>query len=89
MEESVACVDEGVPYIYLAMLKSQFQVIVDRLVGDLAEESQVGDTNLLLLGGFKGGLLDLALARLTAIADICDSFGATKTTLLFPALGTS
>lgn len=71
------------------MLESQFQVIVDRLVGDLAKQSQVGDTNLLLLGGFKGGLLDLTLARLTAIADVCDSFGTTKATLLFPALGTS
>ncbi|KAJ5085236.1 hypothetical protein N7532_010007 [Penicillium argentinense] len=69
------------------MLKSQFQVIVDRLVRDLAQQRQVGHTDLLLLGGLEGGLLDLRLTGLATITDVGDRFGATKAALLFPAYG--
>jgi hypothetical protein len=71
------------------MLESHFQVIVDRLIGDLAQQCQVRNTDLLLLRSLKGGLFDLRLAGLSAIANIGGSFRAAKSTLLFPALRAS
>lgn len=70
------------------MVKPQFQVVVNGFVGDLAEQGEVRDTDLLLLGALEGGLLDLRFA-LSTIADICDCFGAPKATLLLATLGTS
>ena len=71
------------------MLEAKLQVLVNRLVGDLAEQGEVGDTDLLLLGGLECGLLDLTLAGLTAITDVGDCFVAPKATLLLPAYGAS
>jgi hypothetical protein len=45
--------------IYLPAFESLLKVVVDGLVRDLAEEGQVGNTNLLLLGRLEGGLLRL------------------------------
>lgn len=71
------------------MLESHLQVIVDRLIGDLAQQSQVRNSYLLLFGSLKGGLFDLRLSGLSAIANICGSFSAPESTLLFPALRAS
>jgi len=79
----------ALPYINLAMLETELQVLVDSFVGDLAKQGKVGDTDLLLLGGLEGGLLDLGLAGLPAIAHIGDCFVAPKATLLLPAYGAS
>jgi hypothetical protein len=71
------------------MLEAEFQVLVDSLVGDLAEEGKVGDTDLLLLGGLEGGLLDLGLAGLATVAHVGDCLVAPEATLLLPAYGAS
>lgn len=71
------------------MLESHLQVVVDRLIGDLAQQCQVRNSDLLLLGRLKCGLFDLRLSGLSAIANISDSFGAPESTLLFPALRAS
>lgn len=79
----------ALPYINLAMLEAELQVLIDRFVGDLAEQGEVRDTDLLLFGGLKGGLFDLALAGLAAVTDVGDCFIAPEATLLLPALGAS
>lgn len=56
------------------MLKAQLQVVINSLVGDLAEQCQVGNTDLLLLRTLEHSLLDLRFAGLATIADICNSF---------------
>ena len=71
------------------MLETELQVIIDGFIGDLAQQREVRDTNLLLLGTFKGGLLDLRLARLSAIAHIGDSLVAPKAALLLATYGAS
>lgn len=43
----------------LATLESLLEVFVDGLVGDFAEQGEVGYANLLLLGDFVCGLLGL------------------------------
>jgi hypothetical protein len=50
----------------LAMLEALLQVVVDGLVGDLAQQREVRDSDLLLLGDFEGGFLDLRL-RIAAV----------------------
>jgi hypothetical protein len=45
--------------INLGAFESLLQVLIDGLVGDLTQQSQIGDTNLLLLSCLKGGLLGL------------------------------
>jgi hypothetical protein len=50
----------------LAVLEALLQVVVDGLVGDLAQQRQIRDSDLFLLGDFKGGLLDLRL-RIAAV----------------------
>ena len=45
--------------VYFTSFESLFQVLVDGFVGYFAQEGQVGNTNLLLLGCLKGGLLGL------------------------------
>lgn len=45
--------------IDLAPFEPLLQVLVDGFVGYFAQEGQVGNTNLLLLGCLKGGLLGL------------------------------
>lgn len=80
----------ALPYINLIMVESQFQVVINGFVGDLAEQRKVRDTDFLLFGSLKGGLLDLRLATgLATIAHIGDGFRTTKATLLLAALGTS
>lgn len=70
------------------MLKSQFQVIVDGLVGDFTEQRKIRNPDFLLLGALKGRLFDLRFP--TSVRDIIGSPGATKVTMfLFPAGGTS
>ena len=77
-------------YIDLIIVKAEFQVFVDSFVRNLAQQGQIRNANLLLLGAFKGGLLDLGLpARLTTITHIGDRFGAAKATLLLAAGGAS
>lgn len=78
----------ALPYINLIVFEPQFQIVVNGFVGDLAEQGEVRDTNLLFLGALKGGLLDLRFA-LPTIANIGDCFGASKAALLLAALGTS
>jgi hypothetical protein len=45
--------------INLAPLEPLLQILVDGFVGYFAQESQIGNTNLLLFGCLKGGLLGL------------------------------
>jgi hypothetical protein len=72
------------------MLKPQLQVLVDCLVGNLAQQRKVGNANLLLLCALEDGLSDLGLApRLPAVAHISGRFGATEPALLLPTCGTS
>lgn len=71
------------------MLESHLQVVVDRLIGDLAQQCQVRNSDLLLLRSLKGGLFDLRLSGLSAIANISDPFRAPESALLFPALRAS
>lgn len=49
-------------YIDFAILEPLLQVVVDGLVGDLADQGEVGNANLLLLGALEDGLADLGLA---------------------------
>jgi hypothetical protein len=46
----------GSTHVYLAILESLLQVVVDGLVGDLADQGQVGDSDFLLLGRLEDGL---------------------------------
>lgn len=65
----------ALPYIDLVMVKTEFQIIIDGLVGDFAQQGQVRNTNLLLLGALESRLLDLRLAaRYSAIAHVSDCF---------------
>ena len=57
----------GTTYIDLPILEPLLQVVVDGLVGHLADQGKIGDTNLLLLRSVKGRLLDI---RLTASSTI-------------------
>lgn len=52
----------GGPHIYLSIFKSLLQVLVYRLIGDLAEQSEIGNSDLLLLCGVERGLLDVWFA---------------------------
>lgn len=77
-------------YVDLVMFKAEFEILIDGLIGDFAEEGKIRDTNLLLLCAFEDGLLDLRLARLSSVAHIGGGLGATEAaTLLLPASRTS
>ena len=73
------------------MFEPEFQVIVDSLVGDLAEQCKVRNTNFLLLRRLKHGLLYLRLPpALSPITHIRGALGAAKaSTFLLPAERTS
>ena len=43
-------------HVYLAILESLLQVLVDGLVGDLADERKIRDANFLLFGRLEDGL---------------------------------
>jgi len=58
-------------HIDLAILKALLQVVVDGLVGNLANEGKIRDSHLLLLGALESGLPDLGLAA--AAAGLCGS----------------
>lgn len=45
-----------------AILETFLQVLVDSLIGDLAQQGEIRDTDFLLLSDLKGRLLDLRLA---------------------------
>lgn len=53
-------------YVDLTILESLLQVVVDGLVGNLADEGEIRDSDLLLLCRLEGGLLDLGLSTGTA-----------------------
>lgn len=46
----------GSTHVYLAILEPLLQVVVDGLIGDLADQCQVRHTDLLLLGRLEDGL---------------------------------
>jgi hypothetical protein len=46
--------------VYLCILEAFLQVVVDGLVGDLADEREIRHANFLLLGRLEDGPLDLA-----------------------------
>ena len=48
--------------INLPSLKALFQVLVNRFIGDFAEQRQIRDSDFLLLGYLKSRFLDLSLA---------------------------
>jgi hypothetical protein len=55
-----------VTHVDLAILKALLEVVVDGLVGDLANQREIRDTDLLLLGRLEDGLcceLGLLLCR--------------------------
>lgn len=70
-------------YIDLAMFEAQFQIVVDRVVRDFAEQGKVRNTDLLFLRRLEHGLLHLRLARaLSPVAHIGGCLGATETSTL-------
>jgi len=56
------CGEAARAYIYLGIFKPFFEVVVYRFVGNLADQGQIGDANLLLLGRLKDGAFDWALS---------------------------
>lgn len=73
------------------MLKAELEVVVDSLVGHLAQQGKIGHTNFLLLGALESGLLDLRLSPgLSSIANVGLSLGAAEATApLLTTAGTS
>lgn len=70
-------------YIDLPRIEAELQVVVDGLVGDFAQQREVGDTDLFLLCTLKGGLLDLGLSPTSStITHIGRGLGAPKATTL-------
>ena len=55
-------------HVYLRILEALLQIIIDSLVRDLADEREVGNAHLLLLGTLEDGLLDLGLSARRANA---------------------
>jgi hypothetical protein len=55
---SVGCVWEGAAHVDLGILEALLEVVVDGLVGDLADQGEVRHANLLLLGRLEDGALD-------------------------------
>jgi hypothetical protein len=49
-------------YIDLAILKALLQVVVDCLIGDLADKGEIRNSDFFLLGRLEGRLLDLRLS---------------------------
>lgn len=49
-------------YVNLAIFESLIQVLVDGFIGDLADEGEIRDSDLLLLCRFEGRLSDLRLS---------------------------
>jgi hypothetical protein len=47
----------GATHVYLAIFEALLQVVVDGLVGDLADQREIRDANFLLLGALEDGLL--------------------------------
>lgn len=78
-------------YVNLAMFEAELQIVVDRVVRDLAEQGKVRNTDLLLLRRLEYGLLHLRLApALSPITHIGGCLGATEaSTFLLPANRTS
>jgi hypothetical protein len=61
----------GSTHVYLAIFESLLQILVDGLVGDLADQGKIGDTNFLLLGRLEDGLgceLGLGLGASSGLA---------------------
>jgi hypothetical protein len=54
MRGACAC---GSTHVYLAILEALFQIVVDGLVRNLADQGEIRDSDFLLLGGLKDGLL--------------------------------
>lgn len=48
-------------YVYLAILETLLQIIVDRFIRYFADEGQIGDTDFLLLCRVECSLLDIGL----------------------------
>ncbi len=46
----------GSTHVYLAIFESLLQVLIDSLVGDLADQRKIRYTDFLLLGGLEDGL---------------------------------
>ena len=52
----------GPTYVDLRIFKSLLQVVIDGFVRYLADESEIRDSNFLLLGAFENGLPDLGFS---------------------------
>ena len=46
-------------YVYFRIFKSLLQIVIDRLIGDLAEKCEIRYPNLLLLSTLEYSLLNL------------------------------
>ena len=53
-------------YVDLRVFKSLLQVVIDGFVRDLADEGEIGNSNLFLLSALKDGLPDLGLSTPSA-----------------------
>ena len=60
--------------IDLGTFESLFQVVVNCIVGDLADQRQIGNANLLLLGDFEGGFLGLGRAARSSLLGVSGGF---------------
>ena len=58
-------------YVDLPCLESFFKVVVDRLIRDLADESEIRDAHLFLFGALEYSLPDLRLAASAWGAGLC------------------
>lgn len=65
---------KGLSHIYLRILKSLLQVVVDRFVRDLADQCEIRYPHLLLLGGLEDGFL-CELCLLAAAAGLFRATG--------------
>jgi hypothetical protein len=68
------------------MFKALFQIVVDSLVGDFADEGEVGYAHLLLLGGLEDGAFYGAFPSRSAGVS---RFGAARISLTACSLGDS
>jgi hypothetical protein len=46
----------GSTHVYLAIFEALLQVLIDSLIGDLANQGEIRHTDFLLLGGLEDGL---------------------------------
>jgi hypothetical protein len=52
----------GLAHVYLSILESLLQIVIDSFIRDLTDQSKIRNPHFLLLCGIESGLLDIRLA---------------------------